>query len=279
MLNCYTSGLIDRWKCLEEAQRGILLWHQRHSKILRIPLLKCTMHSFDYTLEGRSFHVPALSWNVFLLFEFTELSRSKGQLSVHLRLTNASKIAPPPPPLHEHARIDPKVGGWRSREELPLLSDCTTEPECGPAGKSRHFQIYRWINWQRWKRLTGHSSWWALAQRHAWTGLLRFDFLSRAAMTDELQRGWRRRSLSTPQGLHLSAHQFNHTGRCFQKPSGRGGVGGAEVVTESVLTPSVVGGHKKRRKHSVNSSWWNATKAAVVGTQWLEKAASFKGGL
>ena len=75
--------------------------------------------------------------------------------------------------------IDPKVGGLQSREELPRPSNCTTEPECGPARKSRHFQIYRWINWQRWKRLTGHSSWWALAQWHAWTGLLRFDFLSR----------------------------------------------------------------------------------------------------
>lgn len=83
--------------------------------------------------------------------------KARGQLAVHLQLTVVGKNVPP---LH----TNPKVCGWQSRAELPLLSDCTTEPKCSPVRKSRHFQIYRWINWQCWECLTGHSSWRSLAQ-------------------------------------------------------------------------------------------------------------------
>lgn len=103
-------------------------------------------------------------------FGYLSWVKAKDHLTVHLRHKVMGKKAPL---LH----TNPKVCGWQSRKELPLLSDCTTELKC-PVRKSRHFQIYRWINWQCWECLTGHSSWRLLVQQCARTGLLRFDFLS-----------------------------------------------------------------------------------------------------
>lgn len=120
------------------------------------------------------FEVEMYSWPLSCL----SFVGAKGQLSVHPQLTDEDTNALSPPLLHTHTPRNPKQCGWQSKEELPSLSDCTTEPECCPARKSRHL-IYRWINWQCRERLTGHSSWWPLAQWHERTGLLRFDFLSK----------------------------------------------------------------------------------------------------
>ncbi len=120
---------------------------------------------FPFQVGIHSWHLNSLSW-----------VRAKANCPSTSNLQMWVKM--PHPPSSSHTHTNSRVCGWQSREELPPLSECTTEPECGPVRKSRHFQIYCWINWQHWERLTGHSSWRALAQWRVWTGLLRFDFLS-----------------------------------------------------------------------------------------------------
>lgn len=130
-------------------------------------------------------------------------------------LTNVGKNAPSP--ILHLVTHQPK-GLWLTKQSQ--VATALTAPlnrNVIQRGESRHFQIYCWINWQRWERLTGHSSWRALAQWRCVDRAAALWFPVLAAMTDELWSGWRRRGHS-PRGFTPSARKLTHTPWCFQGP-------------------------------------------------------------
>lgn len=83
---------------------------------------------------------------------------------------------------------------------------------------SRRSQIYCWIKWQHWERLTGHSSWRALVQRRARTGLLCFDFLSWQPWRMSYGEGGGDAATHHHKPSPLSAQQFSHTWWSLNSP-------------------------------------------------------------
>lgn len=164
-------------------------------------ILERGVFMFPFQVKIYSWHLNSLSW---VRAKANCLSTSDLQMWV--------KTLHPPSFSNTHTHTP--------REELPPLSDCTTEAEYGPVRKSRHFQIYRWINWRRWERLTGHSSLWALAQWCARTELLCFDFLSWPPWQMSYRQGGGNAVSHHYKASPLSAHQFSHTRHCFQAPQG-----------------------------------------------------------